>query len=217
MVLDDAQFNEQVVRVQKVVDYWWKALELDARGFVLKINYNREERHEEEDNQIWRTFMEIGTSWQYQHADMAVWIPECYHQSDEQIEEDVVHEFMHMLVNEMRADPKIGPKDEDSIDLHNHEERVVTSLARSLTHLRNYAGGRSPLEVGPPGPADSPDPNTPPPPSMPENHQERPLTEPHRMVPMPLPIVTNGDTSHDPPHGEEVLRSDDMRVVAAQE
>ena len=60
------------------------------------------------------------SDWKYGNADIYVNMKDVQHRTDEELEEIVIHECMHLLVNEMRA---------EGID---HEERVVTTLTRAV-------------------------------------------------------------------------------------
>jgi len=136
MILNDEQYESQKERFLKLLDYWWKALDMAGTGFILKTMMQREENKSEEHGTAWQTFMTIDTVWQYQTALMNAWLPEIADLSDDEIEGHLVHELMHIVVNEMRYDTE---------ENRDHEERVVTSLSRRFLSLRSYCGGRSPL------------------------------------------------------------------------
>lgn len=57
--------------------------------------------------------------WKYASAKICINVPEFRGRTDNEIERIVVHELMHVLVNEMREG-----------ELH-HEERVVTTLTKA--------------------------------------------------------------------------------------
>ena len=66
--------------------------------------------------------------WQYKSAVISYSLPALTEKVDEELEEMIVHEFLHILVHEMR---------EGDIK---HEERVVTELSRSF--IRTFDLGK---------------------------------------------------------------------------
>lgn len=67
--------------------------------------------------------------WPYKRAVIKFHISQLYDNDDVQLERLVVHELMHVVVNEMRG------KKFDNDDLQ-HEERVVTELTDSFLRLQ---------------------------------------------------------------------------------
>jgi hypothetical protein len=62
----------------------------------------------------------VTADWRYAEACISVNLPAWVEMSEDQIERAVVHELMHVLVNEMREG-----------EMH-HEERVVTQLTKAV-------------------------------------------------------------------------------------
>ncbi len=75
------------------------------------------------------TFANITPQWKYLEAQLSFNMPQLAEMDDVQLEEIVVHELSHCLVDEMRA----VEKDPD------HEERVVSSIQRALMQVRDRA------------------------------------------------------------------------------
>ena len=70
------------------------------------------------------TSMTCQTRWEYATAWIKVSVPALVGKTDDDIEEMVVHELMHVHVHELRQNPEA--------DWIKHEERVCTLLARSF-------------------------------------------------------------------------------------
>jgi hypothetical protein len=68
--------------------------------------------------------------WKYMDATIGINVPAFKDLSDDEIERAVVHELLHVLVNEMREK-----------EVH-HEERVVTTLTKAFFWVRNDANFR---------------------------------------------------------------------------
>lgn len=64
-------------------------------------------------------------NWMYMQATIFVNVPKAQTLEDDDVEATVVHELVHVLVNEMRA---------EGID---HEERVVTGLTKAFQWVRD--------------------------------------------------------------------------------
>ena len=66
----------------------------------------------------------VNADWKYGTASISINVPAFKGMKNRQIEKIIVHELVHVLVNEMR---------EDGIE---HEERVVTGLAKAFMWTR---------------------------------------------------------------------------------
>jgi predicted SprT family Zn-dependent metalloprotease len=69
--------------------------------------------------------MRVFPDWRYMHAYIGVCVPSVARVSDEELENAVVHELVHILVNEMQK------KDQD------HEERAVTLTTKAILFVRD--------------------------------------------------------------------------------
>ena len=89
----------------------------------------------EEDN-MFPTIMQVSTSWGMQQAVIKVSLEECYTRDEENLEKDVLHELLHVTVNEMRWDVSHTPEKLPGCACdHQHEERIVTVLTRTIWQL----------------------------------------------------------------------------------
>ena len=70
----------------------------------------------------------INTDWKYQEASIYFNMQKMRERSAEQIEYTIVHELCHLLVNEMQNYKRVD-----------HEERVVTDLAKAFIWVRDQA------------------------------------------------------------------------------
>lgn len=69
----------------------------------------------------------VSCQWEYLDVTIAVNVPAIARLSEEEIEETIVHELCHIIVNEMSS---------ECVE-RKHEERVVTNMARTFLRLRN--------------------------------------------------------------------------------
>ncbi len=112
-------------RVRKFVKPWLHVLGL---GWYEAIEFhwydNEKDFRKSADGTV---LMRVWSDWRYMTATVAVNVPAVARLTDTQLERAVVHEFVHVLVNEMR---------EKGID---HEERVVTMLTKAFFWVRANA------------------------------------------------------------------------------
>lgn len=118
-------FKAQTKRVQGILDKWVQPLGL--KWFVLDILYYDEgDEFPAGSTVVARTFAD----WRYRTAQIRVNVPLVAEQEDARLEHAMLHELMHILVQEMRANPGDG----------DHEERVVDGLASAFRWARDAAG-----------------------------------------------------------------------------
>jgi len=84
----------------------------------------------------------VQAQWEYQNATVEWSVPVLADESDAVVEQAVVHEFVHIIIDQIS--PDVRTKD---------EERVVTALARAFMRVDNGCGGRDVLEALVPEPA----------------------------------------------------------------
>jgi hypothetical protein len=133
--MTDAEVERQTGRVQRLIDWWGEELGIRA---CWKVHYKfiRESCRDEPE-----AAMETFVRWQYAHATFSVFLPAAEEQDDEELENMVVHEFMHLLLNEMRplrdkSDPVTSALWEEE---RCHEEHAATTLARAFIWVRDKA------------------------------------------------------------------------------
>lgn len=70
--------------------------------------------------------MDCAPSWMYMRATIRINLDEACKCTEEELEFSVVHELMHVFLDELNAK-------------HDHEERVATQLAHGMIFVRNFA------------------------------------------------------------------------------
>jgi hypothetical protein len=127
----DAEYREQKRRVEALVREWKPLLSLNE--WQVDISHCRH-GFRQSDGEASRgevVIMTCSVMWEYLKATITVNTPELGDLDDDSLEEIVVHELCHIVVNEMREEEN-RPK---------HEERVVTLLGRSFRWLRGHIDG----------------------------------------------------------------------------
>lgn len=113
------QFDATMARIDPLLDKWMPLLGL--ADWTIRARYVLASQ----DMEYPTAQAECDARWQYMHAVIRFNVPELVQADDGEIEHVVVHELMHVLVNEMR---------EDGIA---HEERVCEMLARAMGRVGN--------------------------------------------------------------------------------
>ncbi len=137
--MNDADFESEKQRVSEVFSRWAKILALES--WELTIEYCRSELPKPPGMADSTTpAMSVNASWAYLQAYITVALPIIKeHYSNEELEEAIVHELTHALVDELA---ECNAKDKLQ-----HEERVVTLLARSLVRSYNYGRASALVEA----------------------------------------------------------------------
>lgn len=112
-------------KIKKICNKW--IYRLGLRWWEVEVHYVEDPQDvidifKTNDNEIviGRTYVD----WKYMSANVYLNIPSMLNMTHNQIERIIVHELLHVLVNEMR---------EDGID---HEERVVTLLTKAVFWIK---------------------------------------------------------------------------------
>lgn len=136
--MTDAQFSEQRDRVKRLTDYWVETLGLTRLLWRINIRYHQsgDTMDARKDEDAYCTLARTTVQWQYMDAHIDWNLPQLIDRDDDTVEYSVVHELCHILVREMRCD---GGPSEHRADILNHEERVVTHMARAFIWVRNVA------------------------------------------------------------------------------
>jgi hypothetical protein len=121
----DAEFEAAVARIGRIRERWQEPLGLDD----WRVTWKFEREHSEELKDV---VANCNVSWEYEMATVTWFIPQVLNCEfdDDDLEQIVVHEIMHILLNEMREDTK---------KRINHEERVATRLAKAFIRTREAA------------------------------------------------------------------------------
>lgn len=120
--MTDKEYSKEKRRVEKLLEKWIKPLGLG--WWMIDISYSRDFAG---DTDGFDTVAECSSKWYYRIADVKFYLPAVARIDDARLEVLVVHELMHIFVNEMRE------KDED----RRHEEHVVTGLANAIVWAVN--------------------------------------------------------------------------------
>lgn len=116
--MNDAEFERQKQRVLQQTDWWIPAIGL--RWWKVHLEWLREEK--DSDRGPGAVAAECDADWRYCEATIRWFLPAIAAADDEELEYIVVHELMHIFLNEMRQ----------AEDLQAHEERVATHLANGF-------------------------------------------------------------------------------------
>lgn len=122
-MLDDAGFATQKERVGDVVRRWIKPLGL--RWWKIDCAWVRESHRWSRDEQDGHPIAECHADWKYGEATITFDLGRIELLDDDGLDTIVVHELMHIFLNEMR---------EGGIE---HEERVATTLQKAFLWLRD--------------------------------------------------------------------------------
>lgn len=132
--MNKKEFNKQKRRVEGFIKKWSVPLWL-GWWHIDYLWYDSDEEYDKDrpliivdQNGPRRGLMYCNARWEYNRATIGVNLPCASTQTDDELEEAVVHEFCHILVNETREE------DEN----WRHEERVVSTLARAFMTVRKW-------------------------------------------------------------------------------
>lgn len=119
--MTDAEYETQKARIEGFLTRWLKPLGLGY--WYIRCIYYRDSGEYQEcagEGSSSNALAEVDVDWQYCQARIAFNVFRFATVDDAEAEYAVVHELMHVFLNEMR---------EDGI---NHEERVATMLAKGI-------------------------------------------------------------------------------------
>lgn len=120
--LRDAEYRAQIVRVKKLTKLWSGIL--GAGWFHIQLCFEREGIEGAHHTGMPYLACTEG-SWEYMNFTIRWNMPLVLETGDEELENAVVHEFMHVFLREMEAEGA------------GHEERVATLLARAIIFTRD--------------------------------------------------------------------------------
>jgi hypothetical protein len=90
--MTDKEYKKQVARVRKYLDKWQKPC-----GFgwwTIEVEYSRER-----DEDVAGTFAQCWSYWQYRSGTLRFFLPVVANCTDEQVEQNVLHELCHLIVS----------------------------------------------------------------------------------------------------------------------
>ena len=126
--MNDQEYEETKQRVFAIARKWQRALGLT--WWVIRYEWLRERIPTSEEDRA-HGFVVVAQAyahWKYGEAEIRVSLPAIKDQTDAEIERIMIHEFMHVLVDECRQ------TGDGWLD---HEERVVTNLTRAILWVRD--------------------------------------------------------------------------------
>lgn len=116
--MTDKEYRAKTRLIAKLLARWIERLGL--REYDIKVQYLRELHDNDKDIRA-----ECECAWEYRQIGITFYVPSMEGYNDETIEDIIVHELCHGIVNEMR--PAV-PND----SVMKHEERVVTHVAKAI-------------------------------------------------------------------------------------
>ena len=123
--MTDKEYNAQRTRVRKIIKKWHQSLGLNWWRVTYTFKREKAERENDEDKD-WATTAKCIASPNYLDATIIFYLPEVATMPDEELEETVLHEMMHIFLSPMST------KEKDD-----QEELVATTLARAFTFAAN--------------------------------------------------------------------------------
>jgi len=121
-------FKRHRRRIRRCFDEW--GTKLGLRWWSVEIRYYDRPKHfRKASGASANAAMRVWADWRYMTATIAVNVPALAELSDDELERSIVHELVHILVNEMR---------EDDPDVK-HEERTVTMLTKAVIWVRDLS------------------------------------------------------------------------------
>ena len=129
--MTDKQFNITKRRVKSILEEW--ATGRNPRMVPLKQwqIYPEYSRGAGETDDGGEAAAQVVSSWHYKRAQIVFYLPALEPMADLEIEQSVVHELCHILVNEMREWGNYENETGKFAEAR-HEERVVTDLAMAF-------------------------------------------------------------------------------------
>lgn len=127
--------------INRTVEQLWSVLNdrlnfwvynLGIQRWNIRVDF-RDSFPEDNQNPSFPITMFNVTMWSMQEAIIMVSVPQTKGLTDEEIEKDVLHELIHVIVNEIRWDTNRNPERGHGCACdHDHEERVVSELTEIL-------------------------------------------------------------------------------------
>lgn len=139
--MNDKEYEELRNRIREIARAWLQVLGL---GFwKIDLEYSRDGKgvcdpHSDLGNE-WDCAASVLVKWQYLNANIIFNLPIMLEMSDNEIEDTIIHEICHVLVNEMREYSQVEISEERLHIGRAHEERVVSSLTNAFKWVRSRA------------------------------------------------------------------------------
>ena len=118
--------KQRIEQIKALFDKWIPRLGL--KWFSIEIiHYSKRKHYMQATEKGPNSVMVASCSWEYMRATIYVCIPNTEGMSDRKLEWTVVHELMHVFLNEMR-----GANKNVDAEFLAHEERVASMLADAV-------------------------------------------------------------------------------------
>ena len=130
--MNDAEHEATKARIEALAAYWLPALGLDR--WDIQIVYLRDGLPAAEDacnTGAWAQLATVHSKWEHEDARIEFNMPEVARLDDANLERTVVHECMHIMLNEVRSDEAAKP------DWLEHEERTCRELERAFMRVKH--------------------------------------------------------------------------------
>lgn len=138
--MTDAEFEVQKKRIRALANDWLGPLGL--LYWRIHIDFNRDAAMMV--NGAWcdETIGKASVQWEYLTATLSFNLNKIAQKDDDDLEYCFVHECCHVLVHEMREWCQTAHLDSDRQEAAmNHEERVVTQMAKAYVWVRRAGAG----------------------------------------------------------------------------
>lgn len=123
--MNDAEFEAAKERIKAIIDIWHSTLGLN--WWHMTYEYSRDGMvSQSEGNNTCLGMARV--LWQYQTACLTFNVPALEGETDAEIERVVLHEMMHVFLNETRG---------DGDDWDKHEDRVASTLTSAIIWTRD--------------------------------------------------------------------------------
>ena len=121
--MTDKEYREQKKRVESMINKWFKPMGMG--WFDILFDWHRDERKEPTRNNI-PAVADVECSWEYKRAKINWYLPVIQNIDDDELENMIVHEFVHILINSV-----------DIEELPNEKlEYATESVARALIWVK---------------------------------------------------------------------------------
>lgn len=120
--MTDKEYREQKKRVQKYIDRWF--IPMGLGWFKVDMVWDRATKEDAPS-----VAAEVYTQWQYRQASVHWYLPNLATVKDDELDDIVVHEFTHILINPLTLIDK-------SEDLPMQHEYATETIARAIQGAR---------------------------------------------------------------------------------
>jgi hypothetical protein len=128
--MTDKEYNATRRRCLKLFDRWKNDVGLGP--YEITYEFHREgipDKGTPDVHTSLTTVMDVEASWKYMRAKVRVDMPSACTLEVAELEQTIVHEFMHIVLSELKPERQ-------SPSLHDHEEHVAEHLARRFVAFR---------------------------------------------------------------------------------